>query len=68
MVMGESGRNGDAPANTAANRFGRNPEELAETRARIADAEERAKRGELPDSTAWARRKLEEEKRRLAAK
>ena len=66
--MGHSEPKGDASQRTASNRFGRSPEEIEDTRARIADAKVRAEKGELRDSTEWARQKLEEERRRLTAR
>ena len=53
--------------NDVPNRYGRTPEELEEARARIEDARKRAALGLIRDESEWGRRKLEEEKRKLAA-
>ena len=53
--------------NDVSNRYGRTPEELNEARARIEDARKRADLGLIRDDSEWGQRKLEEEKRKLAA-
>ena len=50
------------------NRYGRTPEQIEEVRARIADAELRAKEGRIRDDSEWGKRQLEQERRNVTAR
>lgn len=50
------------------NRYGRTAAELAEVRARIADARKRAATGQIKDDSEWGQQKLAEERRKLTAR